>query len=334
MASPWIWTRPSFVLSVLALSHGALAGEPNAAAPIAEMTFPLEQVATSAYEGPFHDVIERDWATGEDGKVRLPPSIRQGAITLGSASRHVVLMPALDGKGFSDPGASLYLEGMFTSNPELRRWRAVSGVLYAFSATPNGDKLTVQPYTGPFGILEAGAGGRDVKNPSLEMATLEGPRISIDLDDCVREGRGVKVPIGDFRATWGKVALDGVRVTLQVLRPGTGEPPKSPVFNLKIRESSPRRLAFSDRPQVIFRSPAENARVVPGQEVMVAAVMVDPSLDVIIRYLEDMTRKDGEAFRVPNGGGRWFQPYVALQPAVEVRDASGKRVAQGTMPFG
>ena len=158
--------------------------------------------------------------------------------------------------------------------------------------------------------------------------------MSIDLDDCVHEGQGIKVPVGDFRATWGMISLDGVRVTIQLRRPGPADPPKPPIFCLHITEAAPCGLAFAERPQVVFRSPAENERVETGQEIMIAAVMVDPGLDVVIRYLEDMTRKEGEPFRTPNGGGRWFQRYVALQPTVEVRDAAGKTVAQGIMPFG
>jgi hypothetical protein len=113
------------------------------------------------------------------------------------------------------------------------------------------------------------------------------------------------------------------------------DPNKAWAFPLKVRASSPAcQLTLSERPEVVFSSPGQDEKVRPGQEVKVAAVMRDPGLDVIVRYLEDMARKDGEPLRVPNGGGRWFQKYTALQPTVQVRDSSGRVVAQGTMPFG
>jgi hypothetical protein len=47
---------------------------------------------------------------------------------------------------------------------ELGAMREVDGKYYTTSTTPLGDKLIVKEYEGDFGVLEMGAGGRDIEN--------------------------------------------------------------------------------------------------------------------------------------------------------------------------
>ena len=85
-------------------------------------------------------------------------------------------------------------------------------------------------------------------------------------------------------------------------------------------------LDFSNKPDVMFASPAKDQRVKAGDELQVKAVLVDPKLDFMIRGLEDTTRPKA----TPESRGRNF----SLDPKVLITRANGEKVAEGVMPFG
>ncbi len=65
---------------------------------------------------------------------------------------------------------------------------------------------------------------------------------------------------------------------------------------------------------------------------MVKAVLIDPVLDIMIRGLDDTTRKHRETG--PDGQPRSYETNVSLDPNVVITRANGEKVAQGVMPFG
>jgi hypothetical protein len=94
-------------------------------------------------------------------------------------------------------------------------------------------------------------------------------------------------------------------------------PGRARVYGIKIRKDKPFVLDFSNKPNVLFASPAKDQTFKPGDEVAMAAVLVDPVLDIMIRNLDDTT-----------------QGNQSLDPIVTITDASGKEVYTGKMPFG
>jgi hypothetical protein len=58
------------------------------------------------------------------------------------------------------------------------------------------------------------------------------------------------------------------------------------VFGIKIHKNRTTVLDFSNKPEVIFTSPAKSDRIKPGEELKVWAVLVDPKLDIMVRGLE------------------------------------------------
>ena len=103
------------------------------------------------------------------------------------------------------------------------------------------------------------------------------------------------------------------------------------------RADQPYVLRFSDRPAVVFTSPSADPASVfkRGMTIDLAAVLLDPSLDSIVRGLDDTTQRIGERpFRDLDGQIRNVPVYAPLVPQVSIRNAAGKEVASGTMPFG
>jgi hypothetical protein len=82
----------------------------------------------------------------------------------------------------------------------------------------------------------------------------------------------------------------------------------------------------------MFASPAEGHRIKLGEELTVKAILTDPNLDIMIRDLEDTTRKHREIG--PDGKPRRYETFVSLDPNVVITRADGEKVAEGVMPFG
>ncbi len=72
-------------------------------------------------------------------------------------------------------------------------------------------------------------------------------------------------------------------------------------YGIKIRKDEPFVLDFSNKPEVLFASPAKDKTFKPGEEISVKAVLVDPVLDIMIRRLNDTTRKKKETIKYGDG---------------------------------
>jgi hypothetical protein len=106
---------------------------------------------------------------------------------------------------------------------------------------------------------------------------------------------------------------------------------RPPVYGIAIRKDKPFVLDFSNQPDVMFTSPTNGERIKLGDTVLVSAVLVDPKLDIMIRRLEDTSRKQSKG---ADGKPLNYERYLSLDPAVVVTRANGQKVAEGVMPFG
>jgi hypothetical protein len=235
--------------------------------------------------------------------------------------------PTLTGR-FDRPGTILCLAN--GDWEPLCRWRRFGDTLYAFSATANGDRLTVRPYTGVWGLLQDGRG--DARGLKIEEGMIRSDTAILDLNDLRNGSAGWRIPVGDYRPSREIIARAGaVRVTLGPYRdPCDGDTPsRSPVFFLKIREDRPCALDLDSRPQIVFQSP-QAGLAKPGQELSIVAAIYDPVKDVQVLNLEDTLRS--ETIQVPKG--RPYRRFVRLDPTVVITDSSKTVVSQGKMPFG
>jgi len=276
---------------------------------------------------------------------------RRGRIHVGSREYEAVLGQAYLVTGrFDRPHTHLELTPVgFFEEPEswigmdeLCALREADGQFYTVSTTPTGDKLYVRPYRGEFGVFAVGPGKRDVKEigvgGSIRSAGLAVPLERRPFAAEAVKTREHRVPVGDYLPTYLHVRYGRLAVSISENYHSDGRPrdrsDRALVFGMKIRKDKPFVLDFSNSPEVMFASPARHQVFKPGDELQVAAVLVDPVLDIMIRGLVDTTRKQKETVKLPDGKEHSYERSLSLDPVVAIANSSGKKVAEGKMPFG
>jgi hypothetical protein len=235
------------------------------------------------------------------------------------------------------PGTALVLSRGKTSfnwwgGDRIAAMQKVNGRFYRFSAGLDGE-LSVQPYARDLGTFEVGAGKRMLTNLSVS-GSFQGSNWNVPVND-ISARASCQVPIGDYLPAYLSVRLGRLSLSLsqnyhsdgkRVSRDG-----RPPVYGISIRKDRPYTLDFSNQPEVMFTSPTNQQRIKPGETLMVAAVLVDPKLDIMIRRLEDTSRKQTkDAEDKP----LHYERNLSLDPTVIITRANGKKVAEGVMPFG
>jgi hypothetical protein len=277
---------------------------------------------------------------------------RKGTIRLGKDEYDATLMQEFTLTGrFDRPitalnltpkgsGARLPSYG-FESNL-LMSMRRCGDQFYTITASPLGDEVTVKPYRGPFGVLKIGPGGRKLKDFSFQGSFCsESTAICVGPDNGDRKKvTECKLPVGDYLPSYLTIDYDGLQISLSDNYHSEGHPrdmQKHRAYGIRIREGKPFVFDFSNKPKIVFASPATDKPVKRGDEVNVAAVLVDPKLDIMIRRLTDpsKTKKETVKYRV----GKEMKEYtyerpLSLDPTVTITNSAGKKVAEGVLPFG
>ena len=167
------------------------------------------------------------------------------------------------------------------------------------SMTPAGDRFFVEPYAGQLGVLQLDLGGWPFRSTTFSGALLakdkavalgqEGPHGGY------RRVRSCEVPVGDY----APVLLD-VRygpLSLGLATNGytdgmSGVPDPNAAYTLHLRPDRPCVLDLARKGEILFAAPGRRTRLQPGAQLQVAAVLVDPKSNVVIR---DVRRLPGEA---------------------------------------
>jgi hypothetical protein len=215
----------------------------------------------------------------------------------------------------------------------------VRGRFYTFSANPIGDQLTVHPYHGDVGTLEVGPGGRTLEGMTIS-GSLEGEERAVAVGGEVVRGspkaaRSCELPVGDYRPNYISVQYGHLHVAASFNYHSDGKPrdraDRPAVYGIAIRKDKPFSLDFSNKPDVMFASPVKDQQVKLGDSLEVKAVLVDPKLDMMIRNLDDTTRKQSKG---ADGQPLGYERQLSLDPKVTITRANGDKVAEGVMPFG
>ena len=280
----------------------------------------------------------------------LADEARRGTIRMG---RHrfqaIMFRSAVIAGRYDTPytGLCLLTTG-FCQHPILRPWgcgeylsslRLLDGKFYSLSTNPPGDTLMVRRYRGEFGVLRVDPGKRQLTKMAIsgsmasENTTVPIGRMpSID-DYWMTSVRECEAPVGDYHPVEIRVSYGRLTFTLVYnyhadgkYRGAAGKPSVCPI---KIRKDRPFLLDFSNRPEVMFVSPAKAQTFKAGGEVCVDAVLVDPVLHAIIHDLYDTSRKT-----TYKNAGQTTEGYLSLAPTVTITNSAGKKVAEGVMPFG
>ena len=210
----------------------------------------------------------------------------------------------------------------------------VRGRFYTVSASPTGEQLTVCPYQGDLGTFAIGPGGRAITNLSV-AGSLEAKELAVPVGSDLEGGSPkpaprCELPVGDYLPNYITVKFGRLSIEISQNYHSDGRPRdragRDRVYGMTVRKDQPYVLDFSNKPAVMFASPARDQRFKLGDSIEVKAVLVDPKLDFMIRGLEDTTRQKAS----PQSRGRYF----ALDPTVLITRANGEKVAEGVMPFG
>jgi hypothetical protein len=303
----------------------------------------------------------------------VPATAREGRIRIGLHEYDALLSMWGNFGRWDCPSTSLKLKpvkpqdrinyGGF-SGYSLMSAHRVDGKIYTTRATPLGDQLIVEPYRGDVGVLIVGPGGRNVKkitvNGSLRSETME---IDLSPNSTTKEilsgvikglnaylkpdppatkdkqdpSQRFFVPVGDYVPSYLNIAYDNIHFSLSNNYHSEGKPQntdRDPAYFIAIRKDKPFVLDFSAKPDVMFAEPAKDKKFKPGDNVTVKAVLVDPAHDVMIRGLTDASRNQKQTYRTPDGKEISYEALLSLDPVVTVVDSSGKKIAEGTMPFG
>jgi hypothetical protein len=293
----------------------------------------------------------------EDGKNNamyfVATVAREGTIRIGQYGFTALLaQPYVITGRFDRPYTALYLTpfdpharqrsyGGFDADM-LSTFQRVDGELYTISSTPLGDKLKVRPYRGDLGLLKLGPGGRDIRDMSFSGSLRSTTAALAFGGEAVPAGEEKKVreyafPVGDYLPSYVSVQYGALRIAVSDNYHSDGKPrdmERQRTYKIRIRKDKPFVLDFSVKPQVLFASPAKDQTFKPGDEIRVAAVLVDPALDIMIRRLDDTKRTEKVTLKSANGPERSYERPLSLDPTVTITDASGKTVSEGKMPFG
>lgn len=281
----------------------------------------------------------------------LPLAARRGTVQIGSRQYTAVLGQPYSLSGRFDLPTT-YLRLIPSEGGQSREYWWGSDTLsalrwdgdrfYQTRATPGGDSLLVAPYRGELGTFKIGPGSRKLDHigisGSLRSRTAAVPigKFSgkTSMPDEVQE---CQLPVGDYVTTALNINYSHLRIFISENYHADGERfvtfTKKWVYGVQIRKEKPFVLDFSNKPEVLFVSPGKEKTFHPGDEIQVKAVLIDPVLDIMIRELEDTKRKKKETVRAGDQEVT-SEHNLSLDPTVTIRDASGKTVAEGPMPFG
>jgi hypothetical protein len=243
------------------------------------------------------------------------------------------------------PGTALVLsQGKNTfewwGGDRISAMHKVNSLFFSFSATQDGE-LTVHPYQGDLGTFEIGSGTRKLTNTDFSLTgSFEARDWAVAAGGDIINGRPVEasrcqVPVGDYLPEFLTLQFGRLRIQLSQNYHSEGKRQsrdgRPNVYGITIRKDQPFALDFSNQPEVMFTSPTNSQRVKPGDTLMVAAVLVDPKLDIMIRGLADTSRKQTkDAEGKPLG----YERNLSLDPTVIITRANGEKVVEGVMPFG
>ena len=131
-------------------------------------------------------------------------------------------------------------------------------------------------------------------------------------------------------AQYGRLRFSGRMQAVPV--PGSvSSSAKQPTFPVQIRKDSRFVLEFTGKPEVVFSSPTKDKSFRPGTTVAIRAMLTEPWQNFQITGLWDVTRKERE---ITYPTGVVVPQYARLDPSIAIKNAAGKTVAEGTMPFG
>jgi hypothetical protein len=212
---------------------------------------------------------------------------------------------------------------------------------FTITATPLGDKLTVELYRGPFGVFKVAPGKGKAKNVTFQglfrsnkASCYAGQSPTNPSAKMVTE---CKLPVGDYPTFYLTIDYGGMNVSIGSNYYSQQQPGSPPSHGIQICADKPCVLDFGKKPDIIFQSPAADKPLKRGTDVRVATILVDPKADIMVRGLTDPKRTTKETFKYRVGKEERVFTYnkvFSYDPTITITNSAGKKVAEGVMPFG
>ncbi len=207
--------------------------------------------------------------------------------------------------------------------------RSQDGAYYDLIPSPDGRQVTVKPYTGKLGTLESAGGSEENAKLVLESGLLIKAGRLFNLNRCPKEEDKITLPVGDYYAYYLTCKKGDIRASVRSVSGYTpNDQDKSSMIT--IREEKPYVFAFTENPQVVFQNPKENQTLTKGKSIRASAMIHIPEMGLQISRLYDLSQKT----EVTLSDGSVRQRTASLDPVMQIKNAAGKVVAQGKMPFG
>jgi hypothetical protein len=289
------------------------------------------------------------WEGGYASLNFVASQARQDAIRFGSHKfdAYLVQRHAISGR-FDRSFVSLILCKPGEENEAYRWWggdtlaamHRIDDFYYRLAASPTGEKVTVEPYNGDLGIFKIGPGDRKLDKLTI-AGSLSNPSAAVAVgelnDEWPTPVEKVTLPVGDYTATYLNLEFGKLRINLSSNYHADGKPrgrDGEPAYEIRIRKNKPFVFDLTNKPDVMFASPAKDQQFTPGDEISVKGVLIDPKLDLMIRGLDDTSQKVNEELHFGDGETIMTKRDKSLDPSVVITDSAGKRLAEGVMPFG
>ncbi|MFC1792123.1 hypothetical protein ACFL3Q_00890 [Planctomycetota bacterium] len=225
----------------------------------------------------------------------------------------------------------------------LNSYHKIDDKFFEFMLIEDGKKIAARPYKGPLGTIKAGKGNRELEKVEFKGSLRQKDSVSVPVGtteerwpeavtECI-------IPVGDYTPYIIQVTYDNLNIDISdnYHTNAQGQPShKDTVYGMQVREDKPYVLDFSNEPMVIFdQPPMSQTSFSRSQEIIFAAVLIDPNLDIMIRGLEDTSVKVDKEYK--DAEGKVIQTMKvdkSLDPNVVIARAGGEVIAEGVMPFG
>ncbi len=277
--------------------------------------------------------------------VLMSTVVRKGTIRIAGHSYEAMLGSRL----YGSPGSLLLKTDESLGTRSSTRWKPVplntlhqaDGGFYTVSTSPKGERVTVSPYRGKFGQFKIDSRERGIEKLGA-VGTLQSKEqlvVSVGKPEyyyTAERPKKCRLPVGDYQSSYLTVDYGSVTVRLSANRYDlSGQRTTQATYGIKIREDRPFVLDFSGQPAVVFTSPTKDNVYRPGDKIVLKALVLEPSLDLMIRGLYDTTQETGtRAAQNEQGESVSVPRHASLHPSVSITNSSGTEVAKGKMPFG
>ena len=219
-------------------------------------------------------------------------------------------------------------------NHPIQMYQQIAGVPYACSIKEDRSAVVFTPYQGEIGTLKISCGDRVVNDVSIISCLLSSEESAFSLTKFT--GDNISVPVGDYTYASVSVDFDTLRIDTSKNRyKDAGQ--TEPFEEEPLRVSKDRVLTydFSAKPEVLFTKITDGMEFKLGDDVKMAAVLVDTELDTMVSGLYDNSKKTTEENKDSSGKVvRTYEQMEALVPTVQITRADGTLMAEGQMPFG